>query len=244
MLLHGVQSSQNTWWRQRMDLTDLGWEVRAVDLLGHGDRAATGGQILDVAALAEDVVQQIGGPVDLLVGHSLGAVVGLTLLDRHPHFCRAIVLEDPPALNASLDPRHVATEVRAAVTAARTDPDTVIAELLADHPGWAPIDAQNVLTNLHRLDELRVTGLLDAADWDLGRLVSDSPVPVGLLAAGTDSALLDPDRSAILTSLPADHRVVIDSGHGIHRDRPSLWLHHVLEFAARWSLVDASTSEG
>ena len=31
--------------------------------------------------------------------------------------------------------------------------------------------------------------------------------------------------------LPADQVAVIASGHTIHRERPGLWLHHVLRFA-------------
>ena len=38
VLLHGVVSSQLTWWRLKVDLEDLGWQVHAVDMLvtGHG----------------------------------------------------------------------------------------------------------------------------------------------------------------------------------------------------------------
>jgi hypothetical protein len=31
--------------------------------------------------------------------------------------------------------------------------------------------------------------------------------------------------------IPADQIAVVDSGHVIHRERPALWLHHVLRFA-------------
>jgi hypothetical protein len=54
---------------------------------------------------------------------------------------------------------------------------------------------------------------------------------VQLLAATTDSALIDPDRSVLMGRLPADHVAVLASGHTIHRERPALWLHHVLKFA-------------
>jgi len=38
LLLHGVQSSQLTWWRLKEDLQDVGWQVQVADLLGHGSR--------------------------------------------------------------------------------------------------------------------------------------------------------------------------------------------------------------
>ena len=52
-----------------------------------------------------------------------------------------------------------------------------------------------------------------------------------LLAATRESALVDPDRAAVLGRLPAERVAVVASGHSIHRDRPALWLRQVLDFA-------------
>jgi pimeloyl-ACP methyl ester carboxylesterase len=81
------------------------------------------------------------------------------------------------------------------------------------------------------LDVARVTRLLRTNRWSLQELVNECPVPVELLVATEDSALTNPDRSVLMDRLPADHVVVIESGHTIHRQRPALWLHHVLRFA-------------
>ena len=72
VLLHGVVSSQLTWWRLKPDLLDLGWQVSAVDMLGHGSRHAAGRGELTVDDLAQDVLAQIPGPVHVLAGHSCG----------------------------------------------------------------------------------------------------------------------------------------------------------------------------
>ena len=72
VLLHGVVSSQLTWWRLKLDLEDLGWQVHAVDMLGHGSRHAAGPDELTIDDLAQDVLAQIPGPVNVLAGHSLG----------------------------------------------------------------------------------------------------------------------------------------------------------------------------
>ena len=71
VLLHGVVSSQLTWWRLKLDLEDLGWQVHAVDMLGHGSRHAAGPDELTIDDLAQDVLAQIPGPVNVLAGHSL-----------------------------------------------------------------------------------------------------------------------------------------------------------------------------
>ena len=80
VLLHGLVSSQLTWWRLKPDLLDLGWQVSAGDMLGHGSRHAAGPGELTVDDLAQDVLAQIPGPVHVLAGHSLGSIVALTLV--------------------------------------------------------------------------------------------------------------------------------------------------------------------
>jgi pimeloyl-ACP methyl ester carboxylesterase len=231
VLLHGVQSSQLTWWRLKMDLQDLGWQVHVVDMLGHGSRHAAGPGALTIDDLAQDVLAQIPGPVNVLAGHSLGSIVALTLVGLAPEYCDRVVVEDPPGLGGSLDPRDVADDVEESVRVARADPAGTILALVEENPVWSRQDAENSVKNRLMLDVVRVSRLLRTNRWDLQALVHDCPVPVQLLAATDDSTLTDPDRSVLMNRLPADHIAVLQSGHAIHRERPALWLHHVLRFA-------------
>jgi pimeloyl-ACP methyl ester carboxylesterase len=231
VLLHGVVSSQLTWWRLKLDLEDLGWQVHAVDMLGHGSRHAAGPDELTIDDLAQDVLAQIPGPVNVLAGHSLGSIVALTLIGLAPEYCDRVVVEDPPGLGGSLDPRDVADDVEESVRVARADPAGTILALLEENPVWSRRDAENSVKNRLMLDVVRVSRLLRTNRWDLQALVQDCPVPVQLLAATDDSTLTDPDRSVLMKRLPADHIAVLQSGHAIHRERPALWLHHVLRFA-------------
>jgi pimeloyl-ACP methyl ester carboxylesterase len=231
LLLHGVLSSQLTWWRLKQDLQDLGWQVHAVDMLGHGSRHAAGPAELTVDDLAQDVLAQMPGPVDVLAGHSLGSIVALTLVGHAPEFCGRVVVEDPPGFGGSVDPRDVAGIVEESVRIAQENPDGTVEALLKENPTWSRLDAENSVKNRLALDVVRVAGLVRTNRWDLQALVQDCPVPVLLLAATDDSALTDPDRSVLMSRLPADHVAVLESGHTIHRERPALWLHHVLRFA-------------
>jgi pimeloyl-ACP methyl ester carboxylesterase len=226
-----VQSSQLTWWRLKLDLQDLGWQVHAVDMLGHGSRHAAGPGTLTIDDLAQDVLAQIPGPVNVLAGHSLGSIVALTLVGLAPEYCDRVVVEDPPGLGGSLDPRDVADDVEESVRVARAAPAGTILALLEENPVWSRRDAENSVKNRLMLDVVRVSRLLRTNRWDLQALVQDCPVPVQLLAATDDSTLTDPDRSVLMNRLPADHIAVLQSGHAIHRERPALWLHHVLRFA-------------
>jgi pimeloyl-ACP methyl ester carboxylesterase len=231
VLLHGVQSSQLTWWRLKLDLQDLGWQVHAVDMLGHGSRHAAGPGELTIADLAQDVLAQIPGPVNVLAGHSLGSIVAMTLVGLAPEYCDRVVVEDPPSLGGSFDPRDIADVVEESVRVARADPAGTVVALLEENPMWSRLDAENSVKNRLMLDVARVARLLRTNRWDLQALVQNCPVPVQLLAATDDSALTDPDRSVLMNRLPADHIAVLESGHTIHRERPALWLHHVLRFA-------------
>lgn len=231
LLLHGVQSSSLTWWRIRQDLEDLGWHVQVADLLGHGSRHAAGPDTLTIDAMARDVLDQVPGPVQVLAGHSLGSIVSLTLTGLAPDYCERVVIEDPPGLGGSLNLHDVVRGLEESVRTTRLDPAGTLRTLLEENPMWSHRDAANSVKNRLVLDVDRVTGLLRSDRWNLQALVRDCPVPVQLLAATDSSALGDPDRSVLMEELPDGQVVVIKSGHGIHRERPALWLHHVLRFA-------------
>lgn len=234
VLLHGVQSSRLTWWRIAQDLVDLGWTVHRLDLLGHGDRAGLGPESLSLEAMAADVVDQVPGPVDLLVGHSLGSIVALTALRLAPDYCRALVAEDPPGLARPGGLSEVTDRIVRVVEETRADPPAAGRAALAENPTWSLVDAENSVQNRLRLDVERVTTLLRTEPWDLPALVARCPVPVHLLIARRDSALLEPARATLVDLLPEDQVETIDGGHDLHRDRPGLWLHAFLDIARRY----------
>jgi pimeloyl-ACP methyl ester carboxylesterase len=231
LLLHGVQSSHLTWWRLEQDLQDLGWRVRTVDLLGHGSRNAAGPDELTLEALASDVLAQVQGPVDVLAGHSLGSVVALTMVGLTPDYCGRVVIEDPPAVSRTPMEHDVVSDIEETIRATRADPAGTLAALLTEHPVWSRRDAESSVTNRLNFDVERVVRFLRSTRWDVEDLVARCPVPVSLLAATQGSTLGEPARSTVISRLPAEHVAVIDSGHTIHRERPGLWLHHVLRFA-------------
>lgn len=241
LLLHGVGSSASTWWRAVEDLTELGWTVTALDLLGHGGRplgplgplGSDGPLGLD--DLARDVRAQAGPTrFDVVLGHSLGALVALTLAAQEPGRARLVLLEDPPALGGSFTTDEVADQLVGDAARARAHPAAFASELAAANPRWAARDVAAVVENRRRLAVGPVTGLLRDSSWDLLALVAGCPVPVGLIAAeGPDTALVPPVRADVLAALPADRQVLVPGGHGLHRDRPARWLEAVLRLTGR-----------
>ena len=193
LFLHGIGSSSDTWWRVREDLADLGWETLALDLPGHGDRPVPASGLRTVADLADDVWEQVADQrFDVLVGHSLGAVVALELAAAHPGLVSQVVVVDPPALGGTFSVDEVADGLLRQSAAARADADDVAVRLAAANPRWAVLDARGVAKNNARFDDA-VAAWLRRQDWDLPALVVDCPVPVGLVVAdGPDTPRSSP----------------------------------------------------
>lgn len=241
LLIHGLSSSHDTWWRVGPALEARGWEVASVDLAGHGGRSI--GAVRSVAAMAQDVVAQdmlaqdvLGQRPDgrtLVVGHSLGAIVALELLTTRPAYARGVLLEDPPALGRERVAGEIAEDIAREVMRAHTDPSGAIEAMLAGHPSWGRRDARSVLGGRLQTDPLIAALSPGDITWNLPALVSACPVPVALIAAtGGESALFDPDRSELLRLLPPARVTEFHASHHVHLDAPARWVDAVDAFGA------------
>jgi pimeloyl-ACP methyl ester carboxylesterase len=230
VLVHGVTSSSRTWWRVGPALAGRGYRVLAVDLRGHGrsPRAEAG---LAAADLADDVAETVaeadaGGPVDLLVGHSLGALVALELVGRHPGLARRLVVEDPPG-RSSVDWAEVAATIEADTALAATDPDGLRRALEAANPAWPPGQAERRVADLVDCDGRAVADALrPGVAVDLPALLAAARLPTLMLLAeeALGSILTGPDRKAALDALPAGTTRVLPAGHNLHREALDAWL--------------------
>ncbi len=86
LLVHGVTNSTLAWHYQLLDLVAAGYRVVAVDIRGHGrSRAGRDGYALE--AMAKDaytVVRELDLRDVVVVGHSMGGMILLQMLDDHP----------------------------------------------------------------------------------------------------------------------------------------------------------------
>jgi pimeloyl-ACP methyl ester carboxylesterase len=238
-LLHGMMSSAATWWRIGPALAGMGWVVDALDLPGHGDWPRPTGP-LDRDRLVEGVAGRLGGPVDLLVGHSLGGIVAASLAGRDPGAARAVVIEDPPGRLGDGGADTLAAGVEDAVRLVRDDRERQLRLQREANPTWADEDVQQSLDGIAAADAAAVAaGLRGELAWDLPALVAAVPVPLLVLAGragdglleGQGSALQGPDREAVRAALGRDRFVALDGGHYLHRDLPGRWLTTVGRFA-------------
>jgi pimeloyl-ACP methyl ester carboxylesterase len=237
VLVHGVTSSSRTWWRVGPALAERGYRVLAVDLRGHGASPRTEAG-LSVAHLADDVVETVeatvrspgaapGAPVDLLVGHSLGALVALELVGRRPGFARRLVMEDPPG-SASVDWAALAPGIEADTHRAVTDPDALLRDLEAANPSWPPGEAERRVADLADCDGRAIAAAVrPGVPFDLPGRLAAAPLPVLLLLAEEvlgSSLLVGLDRKAAVDALPNGTTRVIAAGHSVHREALDAWL--------------------
>jgi pimeloyl-ACP methyl ester carboxylesterase len=202
VLVHGVTSSSRTWWRVGPALAGRGYRVLAVDLRGHGasPRTVAG---LSAADLAADVAETVDGPVDLLVGHSLGALVSLELVAARPGFARRLVVEDPPGAS-SIDWAALAAGIEADTRRAATDPEALRRDLQAANPAWPPGEAERRVADLADCDGQAIAAALrPGVPFDLPALLAAARLPVLMLLAeeAIGSNLTGLDRKAALEAL-------------------------------------------
>jgi pimeloyl-ACP methyl ester carboxylesterase len=238
-LVHGVMALAETWWRIGPALASHGWRVVAVDLPGHGGDVDRDGP-LDLDALVDGAAARLDGPVDLLVGHSLGAIAALGLLGRDAGAARAVVLEEPPGPGA-IDLGALAAVIVHDAAAVRVDRAPLVAREREANPRWDPGDVERSVRGIEEADcDAIVAALRGPLRWDLAALLAGVDVPILVLAApdapgrfplDPGSALRGADREAVRAALSPERFVEVEGGHCLHRDDAQRWLEVVGDFA-------------
>lgn len=232
VLVHGITGWWRTWWRVGPALADRGWRVIGVDQRGHGASPLING-IATAESLAADLaftLDAVGSvPVDLLLGHSLGAAISMELVARRPEIARRLVNEDPPG-GDRLDDLEFQASLEREVLAARSVPDSEVIRQLAANPNWLEEDARQDVEGKAACD---LGGILASLRNGTGlRVVELAPklaLPTLYLLADEERSALGAKRAALIGSLPPSASLVaLDSGHSLHRDRFDTYLSTVL----------------
>jgi pimeloyl-ACP methyl ester carboxylesterase len=240
VLVHGVTAWSNTWWRIGPALAERGWAVTAVDLRGHG-HSPSAGTTMHLEELGADLLDTTGTGIDLLVGHSLGALTSLAALNLDRSLAGCAVLEEPPGMT-TVDRELLASLIAADVEGARADRDEYASNLTRQNPRWHERDVQEAVEGVLLCDGeaiVRATATRDLS-WDLAGLVAPLELPLLALLAvdGSESfgaevassALVGKERAGFIEALGENNHHVIDGGHCIHRAEPEIWLEKVTNF--------------
>jgi pimeloyl-ACP methyl ester carboxylesterase len=227
LLVHGVTSNAETFWRIAPAVAAAGRHVVAVDLPGHGRTGGWRGRhrfaetAADLAAFVRAAGLERTGLA--VLGHSWGGMVvsALPAAGLRPD---RLVLLDPPVLGLealeemTLDPlERPYVSVDAAVAAVR-----------AANPGWSDGDVRSKALGLTQFEPGAVLAvLLENGDWDGGLAALADPaaagIPTWVVRGVPDAGCLVPDAAlpAFRARVGRDHVITIaDGSHSPQRTHP------------------------
>lgn len=212
VLIHGIQSDHRAWHRVAAELRGEGYRVVGVDLAGHG--VSPRARRYSPRAWADDVVEsleaELTGPIDLLVGHSLGGLVASLVAERLPP--RAAIYVDP----AFAFPRGVRGLAVKAVFALSPRPGAWMLRRL--NPRWEQDDVELELATLRVWDRRTILGLANTRPLRSPRiLVAPSLVILAersMLITARDAERMRRDGMIVETLAGAGHTVFRDDHAG------------------------------
>jgi len=134
ILLHGVGLRAEAWGAQILALA-AHFETFAPDMPGHGPEP--GADIPnDLAGYTDRVASIISSPAHV-VGHSMGALIGLDLAIRYPASVRSLTLVSPVYLRGAEAQAAVSARAEALDPATPPDPTQTLTRWFGDHPSDA-----------------------------------------------------------------------------------------------------------
>lgn len=211
----------------------------APDLRGHGqsDAPRTGYMPSDYAADLIELIdaEQLAVPLPV-VGHSLGALVGMQLAAERPDLVSWLVLLDPP-----LDPDLRNSEVPSVSRLRHAPPGELEAYLLEQNPGGGKLLA-DALARLFR----------QAADAAFDAMLNAGPFSAVPLQTRTLLIQADPSQGGVLGDAAAKQAVatlgnaqlvkLLGATHAVHASSPAETAAAIREFAGYSSEAGSDSS--
>jgi pimeloyl-ACP methyl ester carboxylesterase len=223
VIAHGLFGSARNWTVIAKRLSDTR-QVIAVDMRNHGESPwmATHGYD-DMADDLAEVIQQIGGPVDV-VGHSMGGKAAMMLALRHPEAVRRLVVADIAPVQYAHTQMPVVDAMRAVDLTSVTRRSDAEAQL-AQHGVDAAL--QSFFTQSLDVAARKWRLNLDVLAAEMPKILSFPDVTAhwdgpALFLSGAESHYVLPEhRSAIRARFPkARFAKIPGAGHWLHADKP------------------------
>ncbi|SHL11578.1 Pimeloyl-ACP methyl ester carboxylesterase [Pseudonocardia thermophila] len=228
LLLHGSGASAAVWGPVLAALARRGLPLRwiTLDLPGHGrserlpayDHRSYAAAV--AAALAPD------RHIDLVVGHSLGGLIALTLADGT--FGIGVGAVTAMSMKVRWSPEELAKRAAFAEKPVKVFPDrAAAAERFARVSGLAGVDGADLDSGIRACSggyvlaaDPRITADPPLSGSDLAELVGRATAPVRLVCGSADPTVQPADMSVTLGGRPV--QVVPGAGHNLHVDLPAV----------------------
>ncbi|MBT8192748.1 MAG: alpha/beta hydrolase [Acidimicrobiia bacterium] len=227
LVVHGVGSNADGWWRVGPALADAGFHVVAVDLRGHGssdtpDDYSIGAYAADLLALADRW--------DVVLGHSLGGAAVVEAITGRPEWTNRLILEDP--MLVILD-----EEIAVEYVTSDLGPHVTLDMVQAANPTWHPEDARI------KLEAQNAAGWRVIEDsmrhnpgWNVVAEVAAITIPTLLLGADPDLGPLVPPalgQSLAEMNPNIEFYTLAGASHSMHRDEFDAFMAVVLDFVTQ-----------
>ncbi|KAK4703433.1 hypothetical protein P7C70_g2786, partial [Phenoliferia sp. Uapishka_3] len=227
LLIHGLTSASESFFRVAALLTAQGYYVVAPDLPCHG--LSPSPPTSSVAAFAIALLPLVTPPQTpwtVIVGHSLGALVALQLLPNIESLPR-LVLVDPPLEMSPSETRGVLEGTLADFSKPKS-----AAEFLESNPRWSQKDAVIKVYGEAACDRDGVAAIIrDNVPWSFTHLIPPAsyPTEIIILGAHKDPAFTAGEATTLTKTRPdVVVSVIPNTSHSIHREDP--------EAVAKWIL--------
>ena len=190
VLLHGITSNARTWWRVAPELVGRGFHVIAFDMPGHG----LSGEVSDhtiraLAGLIAEAIRELGVDADLVIGHSWGGAVALSLVAEHRCPLRRVALLDPAL---SLAAKVGAARVGVFTNGMGSPAAELAPAIAAANPDWHEEDVRWKAEAMQQCRREAVAGFFTkSGDWDLTPRLGDVAAPTLLLRADPAASIID-----------------------------------------------------
>lgn len=253
VLLHGFPDTPHSWTEIQAELVRTGWRVSVPWLRGYHPETIVPGRGYDPATIGQDgvgLLDAIGAPEAVLVGHDWGALIAYSAAALAPERVRALVafaiphpsvLERSPAAIWAV--RHFfALKLPWATQLTRRNDFAYLERLYGRwSPNWSGAARDGSLVAVKQA--LSTPATLEGAigyyrDLPLGGpppVVAQVPAVPGLIVGGTED-LSDVDlfkRTAELMPSPSRALLVHGAGHWPHREQESLVMGELQQFLAQ-----------
>ena len=247
LFVHGLTSSARSW-DPVVPRIAAGCHVVSVDLRGHGDsgwagKIPDGYRTLEFARDLMHIVRTIGRGRVHVVGHSLGARIGIVLAGESPDLVQTLILSDTLPEVAPEGAVYIKQMIgdRTGTTAYRTV-EEVVEVIAREDPNWQKGQYEhyvrsNLVTNwvgklIYRCDPQLywiTTGRASRADngyfWEAaGKIECPTLILWGRRSFLVNQELVD--RMLATTTSARDR--AFDTGHYILREAPEEWTDEVL----------------
>ncbi|MBV9102135.1 MAG: alpha/beta hydrolase [Candidatus Eremiobacteraeota bacterium] len=235
LCIHGITSSRKSWAHLATRLA-LAYRVWAYDQRGHGDAARTHGPMTHERSVRDlaTIVQEIGEPVEALIGHSWGGVIAL--LGGLQRLGERVIAIDPMVHQVQPWKEDFVDDVAADL---ELDPVAREREYLHRYASWGELEVAGKIhavrdMSLESIERLGRDNQADQGGWDLRDRITDYPIPLLALLAGQDSVVTDEDKRWLDEHLGPNARIVTfdDDGHNLHRTNFDRFVEDVNAFLA------------